>query len=86
MFLTYQKVNQNGRRFPDGACGRTGLLSSAFQHALAFAKRMNRALTAGNCAKCESNVDYSTAEGITKSEVPRQTPAKLASATAVGAL
>ena len=53
-------------------------LASTSQHAVAFAKRMNRAVTAGDCAKCESSVDYSTAEGITKSEVPRQTPAKLA--------
>jgi hypothetical protein len=81
MFLTYQTVHPNGLGrwpFPDGACGRTGLLSSAFQHVLAFAKRMNRVLTAGDCAQCESNVDYSTAEGITTSEVPRRTPAKLA--------
>ena len=60
MFLKYQTVHQNGlgtQPFPDGACDRTGLSSSAFQHALAFAKRMNRALTAGDCAKCENNGD-----------------------------
>jgi hypothetical protein len=38
--------------FPDGPCGRTGRSSSAFPHALAFAKRMNRSLTAGDCAEC----------------------------------
>ena len=60
MFSKYQTVHQKGlgkQPFPDGACDRTGLSSSAFQHALAFAKRMNRALTAGDCAKCENNGD-----------------------------
>jgi hypothetical protein len=60
MFLKYQMVHPNGlgtQPFPDGPCGRTGLSSSAFRHALTFGKRMNRALAAGDRAKCGINVD-----------------------------
>ena len=41
MFLKSQTVHHNGlgtQPFPDGPCGRTGLSSSAFSHALAFAE------------------------------------------------
>jgi hypothetical protein len=48
-------VHQNGlgtQPFPDVPCGRTALSASVFAHAITFAKRLNRAFAAGDCAKC----------------------------------